>query len=55
MKQMTLVEKYTRRIKMAEAYYSKRNNGVTLDADRKFVLAQVLDNTSRFLSMNESF
>ena len=50
---MKLVEKYAPRIKYAESYYAKKNAGATLDADRKFVLAQVLDNQSSFLS--ESF
>ena len=48
----TLLEKYANRVKMAEAYYSKKNEGAVLDADKKFVLAQVLENTSAFL--NES-
>ena len=50
---MKLVEKYAPRIKYAESYYAKKNAGATLDADRKFVLAQVLENQSSFLS--ESF
>ena len=50
---MTLVEKYAKRVSLAEKYYAKNNNGATLDGDRKLVLAQVLSNTSRFL--NESF
>ena len=50
---MKLVEKYAPRIKYAESYYAKKNAGATLDQDRKFVLAQVLENQSSFLS--ESF
>lgn len=50
---MTLVEKYAKRVNLAEKYYAKNNNGATLDGDRKLVLAQVLSNTSKFL--NESF
>lgn len=46
----TLVEKYAKRINLAEKYYAKNNNGAQLDGDRKFVLAQVLSNTSKFLT-----
>lgn len=46
----TLVEKYAKRINLAEKYYAKNNAGATLDGDRKLVLAQVLSNTSKFLT-----
>ena len=46
----TLQEKYAKRISLAEKYYAKHNAGATLDGDRKMVLAQVLSNTSKFLT-----
>ena len=47
------LKKFSNRIRYAESFYAKKNAGATLDTDRKIVLAQVLNNTSKFLS--ESF
>lgn len=49
-KKQTLVEKYSNRVALAEKYYAKMNNGAVLDGDRKLVLANVLSNTSKFLT-----
>ena len=48
-----LMETFANRIRYAESFYSKTNAGASLSQDRKMVLAQVLNNTSRYMS--ESF
>ncbi len=46
----TLVEKYAKRINLAEQYFAKNNAGATLSSNKKTQLAQVLENTSAFLT-----
>lgn len=48
-----LLEKYSRKIKLAEAVYSATHNGDKMDNIRKITVAKCLDNVSNFL--NESF
>lgn len=46
----TLLEKYSKRIQVAENLYSKAHNGAKLDSIRKTTLARCLENTSNFLA-----
>ena len=44
---MNIVESYKNRIALAESIYQKAHNGARMSADKKLVLAKVLNNTSR--------
>ena len=48
-----LLEKYSKKIKLAESVYSATHNGERMDQIRKITVAKCLDNVSKFL--NESF
>lgn len=48
-----LLEKYAKRIQLAESVYQKRHNGESMDSLRKITVAKCLDNVNRFL--NEAF
>ena len=48
-----LLEKYSKKLKLAEAVYQKRHNGESMDAMKKITVAKCLDNTNKFL--NEAF
>ena len=48
-----LLEKYAKRISLAESVYQKRHNGESMDSLRKITVAKCLDNVNRFL--NEAF
>lgn len=43
------------RMRLAEKYYQKRNNGASLPSQAKVMLAQVLANTAKCFKMNEAF
>ena len=47
-----LLEKYSKKIKLAESVYAKAHNGERMDNMKKIVVAKCLDNVNRFL--NES-
>ena len=47
-----LLEKYSRKIQLAESVYARAHNGEKMDNMKKMVVAKCLDNVSRFL--NES-
>lgn len=49
----SLFESYKKRLQIAESVYSKKNNGATMDTNRKMVVAKCLDNVTKF--MNEAF
>lgn len=53
----TLVEKYSKRVNLAEKLYAKRNGGAQLSAEKKFVLANVLNNQAQFFNsrLTENF
>lgn len=48
-----LLEKYAKRINLAESVYKKRHNGEGMDSLRKVTVAKCLDNVNKFL--NEAF
>jgi hypothetical protein len=48
-----LLEKYSKKLQLAEAVYQKRHNGESMDSMRKVTVAKCLDNVSKFL--NEAF
>lgn len=48
-----LLEKYAKRINLAESVYRKRHNGEGMDSLRKVTVAKCLDNVNKFL--NEAF
>lgn len=48
-----LLEKYSKKLQLAEAVYQKRHNGESMDGMRKITVAKCLDNVSKFL--NEAF
>ena len=48
-----LLEKYAKRINLAESVYQKRHNGESMDSIRKITVAKCLDNVNKFL--NEAF
>lgn len=48
-----LLEKYSKKIKLAESVYAATHNGERMDQIRKVTVAKCLDNTSKFL--NEAF
>lgn len=48
-----LLEKYSKRIALAESVYQKRHNGESMDSLRKITVAKCLDNVNKFL--NEAF
>ena len=48
-----LLEKYSKKIKLAESVYSATHNGERMDQIRKITVAKCLDNTNKFL--NEAF
>lgn len=48
-----LLEKYSKKIQLAESVYSKMHNGESMDQMRKIAVAKCLDTTSKFL--NEAF
>ena len=45
-----LLEKYNSRIKVAEALYSKNNDGKQMDSQRKLILANCLKNVDSYLT-----
>ena len=53
----TLVEKYAKRVNLAEKLYAKRNGGAQLSAEKKMVLANVLNNQAQFFNsrLTEAF
>lgn len=48
-----LLEKYSKKIALAESVYGKMHNGERMDNMRKITIAKCLDNTAKFL--NEAF
>ena len=51
---MNLLETYSKRLKVSEAFYNKKNaDGSKMSNHQKLTIARVLANTSAFL--NESF
>ena len=48
-----LLEKYAKKLQLAEAVYQKRHNGESMDSMRKITVAKCLDNVNKFL--NEAF
>jgi hypothetical protein len=48
-----LLETYQKRIAVTESVYSRTHEGATMDNTRKLAIAQVIDNTAKFL--NEQF
>ena len=48
-----LLEKYSKKLQLAEAVYQKRHNGEKMDSMRKITVAKCLDNVNKFL--NEAF
>lgn len=48
-----LLESYAKRISLAESIHKKNHNGAGMSAQKKLMLAAVLDNTSKY--MNEAF
>lgn len=48
-----LLEKYSKKIKLAESVYSATHNGERMDQIRKVTVAKCLENVSSFL--NEAF
>lgn len=48
-----LLESYAKRISLAESIHKKNHNGAGMSAQKKLMLAAVLENTSKF--MNEAF
>lgn len=47
---MTLLEKYSNRLKVAESLYSKTHSGAPMDTNQKLCVATCLDNVSRYLT-----
>lgn len=47
-----LLEKYSKKIQLAESVYAKAHNGERMDNMKKMTVAKCLDNVSKFL--NES-
>lgn len=50
---MTLLEKYSKRLSVADRVYARENNGKKMDNHRALVVATCIDNCARFL--NEAF
>lgn len=50
---MNLLEQYKGRLAVSEKYFAQSNGGAKMDASRKMLTAQCLDNVARFI--NESF
>ena len=50
----TLMEKYSRQIKVAEAYVANNYNGKKVSENTKLNTAVLIDNTNRFMTMMES-
>lgn len=48
-----LLEKYSKKVALAESVYSATHNGEKMDQIRKITVAKCLDNTNKFL--NEAF
>lgn len=44
---MTLLEKYSQRLNVAESYYAANHEGAKLDNNRKLIVARLLENTNR--------
>ena len=53
----TLLERYAKRVNLAEKLYAKRNGGAQLSAEKKMVLANVLNNQAQFFNskLTEAF
>lgn len=49
----TLMESYKNRLALAESMHKKSHNGAGMSAQKKLMVATVLQNTSKF--MNEAF
>lgn len=45
-----LLEKYSKKIRLAESVYAKAHNGEKMDAMKKMVVAKTLDNVNKFLT-----
>lgn len=45
-----LLEKYSKKIQLAESVYAKAHNGEKMDAMKKMVVAKTLDNVNKFLT-----
>lgn len=50
---MTLLEKYSKRLTVAESVYKQSNSGAELSQEKKLFVARMLENTNNFL--NEQF
>ena len=50
----TLLEKYSRPIKVAEAYVANNFDGKRISENTKLNTAVLIDNTNRFMTMMES-
>lgn len=48
-----LLESYRNRLSVADTYYAKSHNGQKMDSYKKLLIANALNNTSKFL--NEAF
>lgn len=48
-----LLEKYSKKIQLAESVYAKKHNGEKMDSIRKITVARCLENVNAFL--NEAF
>lgn len=47
---MNLLEKYSKRMQVAEALYKKSHMNEKMDNSRKLLVAKMLDNTDKFLT-----
>ena len=45
-----VLEKYSKKIQLAESVYAKAHNGEKMDAMKKMVVAKTLDNVNKFLT-----
>lgn len=50
---MNLLEAYKGRLAVSEKFYAQTNGGAKMDSTKKMIVAQCLDNTSKYI--NESF
>lgn len=47
---MNLIESYKNRLAISESIHQKSHNGAKMSAQKKLMIAAVLNNTSKFLS-----
>ena len=45
-----LLERYSKKVQLAESVYAKAHNGEKMDMSKKMVVAKCLDNVSKFLN-----